>query len=113
MRQSSSGEYRIAGSLYALAALSWAALMASGCSPTVRDQVLPFTPDAVKEAKALLGNYAAGQPVGSESEGFDTLVQRVKDADQAKAAELREFLDDAIAKGVVNRAKAKELLERW
>ena len=113
MRQSSIRGYRMAGSSYAFAALSCAVLMASGCSPTVKDQVLPFTPDAINEAKALLGNYAAGQPVGSESEGFETLVQRVKDVDQDKAAELRKFLDDAIAKGAVNPAKAKEFLDRW
>lgn len=113
MRQSSIRRYGMAGSSYAFAALSCAVLMAAGCSPTVKDQVLPFTPNAINEAKALLGNYAAGQPVGSESEGFDNFVQRVADVDQAKAAELRAFFDDAVAKGVANRAKAKELLDRW
>lgn len=113
MRHSSSDGSGIANASWALAGFTWIALMASGCSPTVKDQVLPFTPDAVNEAKALLNNYAAGQPVGSESEGFDTFVQRVAEVDQAKAAELRAFFDDAMAKGVANRAKAKELLDRW
>jgi hypothetical protein len=40
-------------------------------------------------------------------------VRRVAEVDQAKAAELRAFFDDAVAKGVANRAKAKELLDRW
>lgn len=103
----------MAGSSYAFAALSCAVLLAAGCSPTVKDKVLPFTPDAINEVKALLGHYAARQPVGSESVGFDNFVRRVAEVDQAKAAELRAFFDDAMAKGVANRAKAKELLDRW
>lgn len=113
MPQSGIREYSMAGWSYAFKALTFAVLMAAGCSPTVKDQVLPFTPNAINEAKALLGGYAAGQPVGSESEGFDNFVQRVAEVDQAKAAELRAFFDDAVAKGVANRAKAKELLDRW
>jgi len=113
MPQSRIRGYSMAGWSYAFKALSSAVLMAAACSPTVKDRVLPFTPNAINEAKALLGGYAAGQPVGSESEGFDDFVQRVADVDEAKAAELRAFFDDAVAKGVANRAKAKELLDRW
>ena len=89
------------------------ALTAAACSPTVKDEVLPFVPDPIGEAKALLTNYAAGQPVGSESVGFDDLVERVKQVDQEKAAELKGYLGEVSAKGVANRAKAKELLEHW
>lgn len=85
----------------------------AGCSPAVKDQLLPFTPDPVAEAKAILSGYASGQPVDSESEAFDTLVQRVAKVDAAKGTELQKFFDDVMTKGVANRAKAKDLLERW
>lgn len=90
-----------------------AIVMTCGCSPTVKDQVLPFTPDPIREAQALLNNYASGQPVGSETSGFDDLVTRVSQVDEAKGDELRTFLDEVMTKGVASRAKAKELLDHW
>jgi hypothetical protein len=90
-----------------------AACMVTGCSGGVRDRELPFTPDPVAEAKALLNLYASGQPVGSESMMFDDLVTRVSAVDQAKAAELRTFFDDLAARRGPDKAKAKALAEAW
>ncbi len=90
-----------------------AAFMLTGCSGGVRDRELPFTPDPVAEAKAILNGYAAGQAVGSESMMFDDLVARVSAVDQAKGAELRRFFDDLAVRRGPDRAKAKALAEAW
>jgi len=68
-----------------------------------------MTPDPVGEARNMLTAYAGGQPLGSEQEIFADLVTRVTAADAAKGAALKAFLDDIIAKGKVDAAKAKEL----
>lgn len=96
-----------------IAAVVVAAFMVTGCSGGVRDRELPFTPDPVAEAKAILNGYAGGQPVGSESMMFDDLVARVSAVDQAKAAELRKFFDDIATRRGPDRAKAKALVEAW
>lgn len=95
------------------ASLVMAAVFVAGCTARVRDRELPFTPDPVAEAKAILNGYAAGQAVGSESMMFDDLVARVSAVDQAKGAELRLFFDDLAVRRGPDRAKAKALAEAW
>ena len=95
-----------------VAAMVVMAAIGTGCSGVVKDRELPFTPDPVGEAKAILRGYASGQPVGSESVVFGRLVARVSAVDPAKGAELREFFD-GVAKRGANKAKAKSLLDSW
>ena len=95
-----------------VAAIVVLAIVVTGCSGGVKDRELPFTPDPVGEAKAILSGYASGQPVGSESLVFDTLVARVSAVDPAKGAALRKFFD-GVAKRGADRAKAKALLDSW
>ena len=66
-------------------------------------------PDPVVEAKNMLEAYAGGQPLGSEQEIFADLIARVTAADAAKGAALKAFLDETLAKGKVDTAKAKEV----
>lgn len=86
------------------------ALLMASCSATVKDTVMPFEPDAIKEAKSLLQNYASGRPVGSEVDGFEDLVRRVTQADQEKGQRLKQFLDSIIDKGRPDRKRAEALL---
>jgi len=98
--------------------IAWGMVAASvimmGCAQK-GDRVLPFTPDPLGEAKTILRSYAAGpaagQPVSSESLGFDDLVERVRQADAGKADKLRVFFDDVRKKGVSNPVAAKKLLD--
>lgn len=68
-----------------------------------------LTPNPVGEAKALLERYAGGEPLGSEREIFDDIVARVTAADADKGARLKAFLDEVVASGKVDVAKAKSL----
>lgn len=66
-------------------------------------------PDPVVEARNMLEAYAGGQPLGSEQEIFADLIARVSAADAAKGASLKAFLDETMAKGKVDAAKAKQV----
>lgn len=86
-------------------------LTAVGCGGGgARDRQLPYTPDPVAEARAIVTAYANGQAVGSETVGFEDLLGRVESADAAKAAKLRPFLQEVMKQGSADAAKAKKLL---
>jgi len=95
-----------------IVALIVAALVQMGCSAGVQDRVLPFTPDPVGEAKALVSAYVSGQGLGSEASAFDDLVARVSAVDEAKGAQLRTFFDATLQRGP-DKARAKALLDAW
>jgi len=69
-------------------------------------------PDPVAEAKAILQNYANGQPVTSEAESFPDLVKRVKAVDAAKGDILEQGFKDILAKKNNPGPTAKELLKK-
>lgn len=100
---------------FGIVALALAAVMASGCSKRATDRVMPFErkPDAIADAKSLLQAYAAGQPVGSESMGFDELVGKVAAADAAKGKKFKDFIGEVKKRGVADTAKAKKLLAEF
>ncbi|MEY3032494.1 MAG: hypothetical protein RLZZ622_969 [Planctomycetota bacterium] len=83
-----------------------------GCDMRTRDRVMDFKPDPIEPAKAILRAYAAGQPVGSESETFDSLVARVSEATPEKGKLLQEFFGKVQRTGKVVRGDAKKLLEK-
>lgn len=95
-----------------IVALFAGALVHMGCSAGVQDRVLPFKPDPVGEAKAIVNAYVSGQGLGSESSAFDDLVARVAAVDGAKGAQLRAFFDATLQRGP-DKARAKALLDAW
>jgi len=85
-------------------------LLLGGCTaqdPGQTDRVIQNAPDPVGEARSMLQAYAAGGPIGSEAEGFDGLVARVKAVDAAKGDALAAFVAEArrSADGLAERAK--------
>lgn len=85
-----------------------------GCGPSgVKEQEIQVKQQtALDRAKALLENYSKGQPLGSETMQFESLVQEVRQTDSAKADILEKgFNDLKKTKGDVS-AKAKELLKK-
>jgi hypothetical protein len=88
------------------------ALSCMGCgSGGIKDRILDVPPpNPLAEAKSLLTAYAGGQPLGSEGETFEDLVQRVAAVDAAKSGELQTFLQEVKKTGRPNAAKAKKLL---
>jgi hypothetical protein len=83
-----------------------------GCDMRTKDRVMDFKPDPIEPAKAILRAYAGGQPVGSESETFDSLVARVSEATPDKGRQLQEFFSKVQRTGKVSRGDAKKLLEK-
>jgi hypothetical protein len=69
-------------------------------------------PNAINEAKAILTNYANGQPVTSEAESFDEIVQRVRAVDSAKADVLEATFKAIKANRNIAQARAKEALKK-
>ena len=92
-----------------------AVMAAGGCGKRATDRVMPFErkPDAIADAKSLLQAYAAGQPVGSETMGFDELVGKVAAADAAKGKKFKDFIGEVKKRGVADAAKAKKLLAEF
>jgi hypothetical protein len=73
-------------------AVSCLAGLPIGCAPV--DRTLEVAaPDALADARSVVGRYAAGDPLGSEMETYDDLVARVRQADPAKADALQAFFD--------------------
>ena len=46
--------------------------------------------DPMAEPESILRNYVGGQPVGSEADGFDQMVAKVREKDAGKADILAE-----------------------
>ena len=91
--------------------MSASLVFCGGCGTGgAKDRLLPFKPDPLGEARGLISGYAAGQPVGSEVEGFADLVAGVAEAAPEKAVRLKEFLDAVSKSGRVKPADARELL---
>jgi hypothetical protein len=68
--------------------------------------------DPMKQVKATLQNYVNGQPLTSEVQSFDFLVEEVRKVDTAKADILKAGLDD-IKKTPNNPGpKARALLQK-
>lgn len=98
-----------------LVVVALAALAVAGCSKRATDRVMPFErkPDPIADAKSLLQAYAAGQPVGSESMGFEELVGKVEAADAAKGKKFKDFIGEVKKRGAADAAKAKKLLAEF
>ena len=84
----------------------------AGCDMRTKDRVMDFKPDPIGPAKAILRAYADGQPVGSESETFDSLVSQVAEADPDKGMQLREFFERVKRAGKASRKEAKKVLDK-
>lgn len=85
----------------------------AGCSPKRAVQVFPpaGSRDAIQRARDILSLYAAGQPVGSESMGFDVMVADVRAIDPESAAVLERGLAEIMARREAARTIAIRLLE--
>jgi hypothetical protein len=68
--------------------------------------------DPIAEVKAMLTNYANGQPVTSEAEEFGPLAERVKAKDAAKGELVAKGLSEIKANPASAQTKAKELLKK-
>lgn len=99
----------------ALSALAlFAALGLTGCGgdkPKVETFEAPPA-DPLAEAKAILNNYANGQPVASEAAAFPEIVRRVRAADPAKGDVLDKGFKDILANKQNPGPKAKEILKK-
>lgn len=86
--------------------------LAGGCSPKRAVQVFPpaSSRDAIQQARDMLSLYADGQPVGSESIGFDTMVANVRAIDPENAAILERGFAQITARPATARAVAGRLL---
>src|SRR5205085_11205418 len=86
-----------------------------GCGSSGMPEVKSYPVKAtapLDEAKALLQNYANGQPMASEAASFPDLVERVRQTDPQKADILAKGLAD-MEKSKTNIAgKAKALLQK-
>lgn len=100
--------------LIAAAVLTATALGFMGCDsgkPKIETVQAP-PPNALNEAKAVLTNYVNGQPVASEAESFDELVQRVRAVDSAKADILEACFKSIKANRGSAKSKAQETLKK-
>ena len=95
-------------------ALAVAVGLVAGCSPKRAVQVFPpaSSRDAIQRARDILSLYAGGQPLGSESIGFDVMIEDVRKIDDANAAILEQGFAEIMARPAVARDVAVRLLER-
>jgi hypothetical protein len=102
---------------FRFAALLGAALALApvGCGPVgkVEQQDIEVKPNSgLEQAKALLGNYAKGQPLGSEVTSFPNIVEEVRKADPTRADILEKGFAELQKPKVNVAAKAKDLLKQ-
>lgn len=85
-----------------------------GCSPKRPVEVFPpaSSRDAIQRARDILSLYAGGQPVGSESIGFDLMVEDVRKVDATVAETLEKGLAEITARPAAARVTATRLLEQ-
>jgi hypothetical protein len=86
----------------------------AGCSPKQAMEVFPpaSSRDAIQRARDILSLYAGGQPVGSESVGFEVMVEEVSKIDAADAALLERGFAELTARPAAARTIATKLLEQ-
>jgi len=93
-----------------------ACLAALGCGhPSVKQEVIPIkaASDPLSEPKAVLRQYAEGQPFGSEVTTFPAMVDAVRKSDPARADVLEKGLAELQKASPSERPqKAKELLSK-
>jgi hypothetical protein len=88
------------------------AVAAIGCSG-VEEKVYDLQENsALKQARGALERYAAGQPLGSESEGFEQLVARVREKHPKEADVLQQAFTDIKAQPASRASIAKKALEK-
>jgi hypothetical protein len=96
------------------AAVSAATL--AGCGPPgrIKEETIEVKEDTpLNEAKKLLGNYAKGQPLGSEVTSYQYLVTEVRKTDAPRADVLEKgFADLQKTSKAGVPAKAKDILAR-
>ena len=99
---------------YAGAALL-AAVTLTGCGPTGRvdEQTIEVKQNgALEQAKQILGNYAKGQPLGSEATSFAHIVEEVRKVDPTRADILERGFADLQKPKANTAAKAREVLKQ-
>ena len=98
-----------------MAAVIVGAMLLTGCAqsgtPKVEVVKAPEA-DPIAQVKAMLTNYANGQPVTSEAEEFGPLAERVKAKDAAKGELVAKGLNEIKANPASAQSKAKELLKK-
>jgi hypothetical protein len=86
----------------------------AGCSPKRSVEVFPpaSSRDAIQRARDILTLYAEGQPVGSESVGFDVMVEDVRAISAEDAALLERGFAELTSRRAAAKAIAAKLLEQ-
>lgn len=85
-----------------------------GCGGGVKEQDIAVSSanDPLAEPRSLLGRYAEGQAIGSESMGFPVLVENVRKIDPQRADILEKgFADLQAASPAKRKTLAAKLLE--
>jgi hypothetical protein len=103
----------IRGKLIGPSACLLLAVVALGCQGGVEEQVYELQENAaLKEARGILERYAAGQPLGSESAGFEPLVARVREKHPQEADVLQQAFSEIKAQPASRASIAKKALEK-
>jgi hypothetical protein len=110
----SSSAKMISGSQCGWISLFLIVVFVAGCGPKQPVEVYPpaSSRDAVQRARDILSLYAGGQPVGSESIGFDLMVEDVRKVDATVAETLEKGLAEITARPAAARVTATRLLEQ-
>jgi hypothetical protein len=89
-------------------------VLLAGCSPKRAVEVYPpaSSRDAIQRARDILSLYAGGQPVGSESVGFEVMVEDVRKIDAKNAALLERGFAELTARPAAARTIAAKFLEQ-
>lgn len=87
--------------------------LAAGCGGGVKEETIPIRKqDPMTQVKAVLQNYARGQPLASEVTSYDYMIEEVRKVDPAKAEILKTGFDELKKVKGSPAAKAKELLKK-
>ena len=100
--------------MIASVALAIVAVPLCGCGPQTSQTEKTYQvqiPQGIDKAKQLLQAYAEGQPLGSEAEGFSTIVEEVRKTDPDKAEILAKGFED-LKTASSPKKKAGELLKQ-
>lgn len=97
----------------AIVAVTLTGLAVVGCgqSGPGERQIEVREPDKIDEVKSVLSRYAEGQPLGSEADDFDRLIEGVRETDPKKADMLAEEMPKLKQlEGRALQAKAKAII---
>jgi len=84
-----------------------------GCGGGVQEKVYELKgQSSLRQARSTLQRYASGQPLGSEAEGFDRLVENVRETNPAEADVLQKAFAEITAKPASRASIAKKALEK-